>query len=113
MGTDNALTSRLARLKSYQIAGLTVVISTIAAIAVFLAFEWKQGTAEITLSTQPGDGSSNNAPRDAMQPAIDTVVTSTHVPRHFSEDVVLPGLTETGADIAHEDATKGRSPEGV
>lgn len=46
------------------------------------------------------------------QPAVDTTV-SAKTPRHFSEELVVPGVTQTGLDIEHEDMLQGRSPEGV
>jgi hypothetical protein len=52
------------------------------------------------------------AESEPTQPAINTV-TPTGVPDHFTEDLVVPGLTFTGAQIEDQDEKLGRSPEGV
>jgi hypothetical protein len=46
------------------------------------------------------------------QPAIDRPVSET-APPHFTEDMVIPGFTETGEQIEQDDDTTGRSPGGV
>lgn len=50
-------------------------------------------------------------PPDA-QPAVDTSMPA-EVPHHFTEDLIVPGFTETGADVERQDDEDGRSPEGV
>jgi hypothetical protein len=40
-------------------------------------------------------------------------VAPAEIPQHFSEDLVVPGFTETGAEIVKQDREEGRSPEGV
>ena len=46
------------------------------------------------------------------QPAVGDRM-SAGVPRHFSEDVVIPGVTFTGVDVRAQDKREGRSAEGV
>jgi hypothetical protein len=94
---------RLSALSALQIAALAIAASTIAALATLIGLR-RLGVVKIQ---------SNQNPDDVQpQPAV-PVVTSTTVPRHFSEDVVIPGMTYTGADIQRQDDRTGRSPEGV
>ncbi|MDQ2743636.1 MAG: hypothetical protein M3Z66_15275 [Chloroflexota bacterium] len=56
-----------------------------------------------------GDASQRTPP---IQPAVSAEMPA-HLPHHFTEDVILPGFTETGQDVERQDDTEGRSPEGV
>ena len=58
--------------------------------------------------SEPEEGT----PEAAAQPAVDTTV-SAERPAHFSEDLLIPGLTHTGAEIEAGDEEEGRHPEGV
>lgn len=46
------------------------------------------------------------------QPAVSTEM-SASVPHHFTEDLIIPGFTETGQQVEEQDDTLQRSPEGV
>jgi hypothetical protein len=96
---------QLAELNAIQIAALTVLASTVAAVGVFMVVRRRgrrdeQRTEEGRLSQIP------------IQPAVNTVAPA-EIPQHFSEDLVVPGFTETGAEIVKQDREEGRSPEGV
>lgn len=63
--------------------------------------------------SRPGtdsDAASGSTP--PIEPAIDTFMPAT-LPQHFTEDLILPGLTETGQDVERQDDMFGRSPEGA
>jgi hypothetical protein len=47
-----------------------------------------------------------------VQPVADPAQSS-DVPSHFSEDLIIPGLTHTGQEILEQDLQQGRSPDGV
>jgi len=88
----------LGRLNAYQIAGLSIVMSTAAALGVlFTIRRWFSGRiGPRAQETASGVGGAGRA-----------------TPEHFSEDLLLPGITHTGDQIRHEDSRAGRSPEGV
>lgn len=90
----------LANLKPYQIVGLAVILSAAAALAV--AFLLRRGRSR----------DESPAARVPPQPAVSTN-SEPGVPQHFTEDLVVPGFTETGAEVSQEDETDGRSPEGA
>lgn len=46
-------------------------------------------------------------------PNVLTGTPTTDAPPHFTEDIIVPGFTETGEQIMEQDAEHGRSPEGV
>jgi hypothetical protein len=96
---------QLAELNALQIAGLTLLASTAVAVGVFFIFRRRRGSVE----QQEAEHSRTQVP---IQPAVNTVAPA-QVPHHFSEDLVVPGFTETGTEIAEQDRTEGRSPEGV
>lgn len=91
---------RLGQLKGYQIAGLALVASTVAALAVV----WTLRRLGILGPRQAGG--------DERQPAVPH---GSHgeTPRHFSEELLVPGMTFTGEQVAAQDHEIGRSPEGV
>lgn len=107
----------LARLSSLQIALLAVMMSTIMAVGVLIAVRMLMGgnPAPEGLSTAgeaPAGAPDGNTAFDSVQPAVDTEMT-VEIPHHFTEDLIVPGLTETGQDVLRDDDTLGRSPEGV
>src|SRR5947209_18682396 len=92
---------RMAELNAYQIAGLAMLGSTVAALTVVAA-------RRRTKLFRRGD----RAEPVPVQPAV-SASSGVEMPQHFSEDLVVPGLTHTGPEIAHHDEQDGRSPEGV
>jgi hypothetical protein len=96
---------QLAELNAFQIAGLSLLASTLVAAGVFFLFRGRGRGA------QPAD-ENGRVGEIPIQPAVNTAA-PVHAPHHFSEDLLIPGLTETGAEIASQDREEGRSPEGV
>jgi hypothetical protein len=94
---------RLSGLGALQIAVLAIVGSTIAAVTTSMALR--------RIGMVHGRSGANRAAVQP-QPAV-PVTTKTTVPTHFTEDIVLPGITYTGADVQEQDERSGRSPEGV
>ncbi|HEX6506984.1 MAG TPA: hypothetical protein VF221_05060 [Chloroflexota bacterium] len=95
--------ARLSHLSAVQIAALAIVGSTVAALSVLF------GLRGMGIVRSPGDMPVHD---DAPQPMVDTTVLAPK-PRHFTEDIVIPGKTFTGADVLEQDDRLGRSPEGV
>jgi hypothetical protein len=90
----------LGRLNAYQIAGLSVVTSTVAALAVlFSVRRWFLHRA---------DGVDETVLVEARRAAD-----KRHAPDHFSENFLVQGITHTGTEILQEDGRKGHSSEGV
>ncbi|HLJ67420.1 MAG TPA: hypothetical protein VKX16_08675 [Chloroflexota bacterium] len=90
---------KLGTLNAYQVAGLAVLTSTVAAIAVLIALRRFIAPAP----AEPGSrGKVSLSGRGRSG-----------VPHHFSEELIVPGFTETGAQVLAEDESSGRSPEGV
>lgn len=56
-----------------------------------------------------GEKASGQTP---ARPVVDTVAMA-RMSNHFSEDLLVPGLTHTGPEIAEQAVRQGRSPEGV
>lgn len=97
---------RLARLNGYQIAGVAAVTSTVAAVIVLLAVRRIVKSWAARVLERQGD--------PVRDPGHVTEATMEQpVPDHFSETIIIPGLTETGSEIAQQDATDGHAPEGV
>lgn len=94
---------RLSALSALQIAGLAIAGSTLVALATLF------GLRRLGLVRRRP---TENSGTEGAQPAV-PVATSSSVPNHFSEDVVIPGMTFTGADVRRQDELEGRSPEGV
>jgi hypothetical protein len=92
---------RLAELNGFQLAGLAVVASTVAALSVLYVLR-KIGMV----------GSPPLPPWAASQPAVPHEHQD-GTPEHFSETLLVPGITFTGEEVAEQDSTEGRSPEGV
>ena len=93
---------RISGLGALQIAALAIGGSTIVALATLAALK-RLGLVR---------GAPASEPDILPQPAVPTR-SQTEVPHHFTEDVVVPGHTYTGADILAQDERAGRSPEGV
>ena len=85
--------TRLGRMNAYQIAGLAILCSSVAAITVLVAV--RRTVARRTAQNPP------------------TAVPFTTTPAHFTENMIVPGITQTGTEIAEEDAQLGHSEEGV
>lgn len=100
---------------------ITVLGLLASAAAAFLAtlsvhFLWNRAGRVRGVARYPADASSagqtSDEPWPPVQPAVGTEMPA-DVPRHFTEDIVVPGFTETGQDVERQDDTEGRSPEGV
>jgi hypothetical protein len=96
-----------------QLTGIALVVSVISAVAVLLATR-RRLDASRTLTSTPGRALMDTSGADRIPPQheVDTAMPS-QVPNHFSENLIVPGITETGADVERDDDTLGRSPEGV
>ena len=115
---------RLTARNSLQIAALGVLVSALVSLIVIFAMRFMmRGRAEPATEQHPADTlPSWTGPQavptippaggQAVQPAVD-IVMPVEVPQHFTEDIVIPGFTETGQDVELQDDTSGRSPEGV
>lgn len=96
------LSNRLSDMSTTQIAGGAVGLALLLGLAGF-------GAARLARRLK---GSGDAAGRVPVQPAVDRAMPA-QVPDHFTEELIIPGLTETGADVERQDDTIGRSPEGV
>jgi hypothetical protein len=86
----------LARLNGYQVAGLAFAASAVAAIATLVILR-----RTILRRPEPAAPSLWEHPVDGPPP------------KHFSENLIIPGFTETGEQISRHDAEEGHSSEGV
>jgi hypothetical protein len=100
---DSEKVDRLSALSALQIAVLAIAGSTLAAVATLI------GLRRLGLV---GNRLHDNSDAVQPQPGVGDTMSSA-VPRHFSEDVVIPGMTYTGLDIQEQDERDGRSAEGV
>lgn len=96
---------KLAELGPFQLAGIALAASIVSAILVMLAGRRWKGAEGRALDV-------SGAKRIPQQPEVDMAMPST-IPSHFTEELILPSFTETGADVERDDDTLGRSPEGV
>ena len=97
-------------LSGYQLAAITgtaVVGSVTAAVSVLLIVR-RRTRAMIARGQQEPKLESSSTAEATRQEA-----TGPEIPRHFSEELLIPGLTHTGVEIVQEDESNGRSPEGV
>ncbi len=94
---------KLSELNKYQIAGLAVLGSTLAALSVVFTLR-RFGLIGRHVAPEAVDGP-GQTPAGAIM--------SSEIPHHFSEDLLVPGLTYTGAEVQQQDDHDGRSPEGV
>jgi hypothetical protein len=92
---------RLAALNGFQLAALALLASSAAALGVLFALR-RLGIV----------GARPIPPEAATQPAVPHEGSDV-TPTHFSETLIVPGVTFTGGEVAEQDLTDGRSPEGV
>ena len=78
-----------------------VLVSTVTALTVIFLFRWRRSRAD-----HRNDLLMERVP---IQPAVNTAAPA-QMPHHFSEDLLVPGLTHSGTEIAQQE---GRNPEGV
>ena len=115
---DQNMKSRATALNAYQIAGLALATSTIVAIAVLVVLRrtvLSHTAPEEVASTGTTVAPTPVAEREdasTVQPAVDTEMPAAP-PSHFSEDLVIPGFTETGAQIEEDDDAQRPSPGNV
>jgi hypothetical protein len=91
---------RFSGLSALQIALLAMAASTVAAVGTLL------GLRRFGIVRKPSGAN------EVAVPAVPTR-TGTSFPNHFSEEIVVPGITYTGAEVQKQDEREGRSPEGV
>ncbi len=115
---------RLTARNSLQIAALGVMVSAIVSLIVIFAIRFLTGGRAGSANGQQFSDTLPSATAaeapvapplasgPTMQPAVGIVMPA-QVPHHFTEDIVIPGFTETGQDIELQDDADGRSPEGV
>lgn len=103
---------RLTTKNSLQIAALGVLVSAIVSLGVIFTLRFLTGRQPGASATREWSNGSTRGTPPPLQPAIGIEMPAT-VPAHFTEDVVIPGFTETGQEIELQDDIDGRSPEGV
>lgn len=101
---------RLARLNAYQLAGVAVATSTGVALAVLLALRRFLFTPAASARADEPETPVSARHSDGAPYAPQWVEA---VPHHFTEELVVPGLTQTGEQVLREDMRNGRSREGV
>jgi hypothetical protein len=112
---DRKEIDQLSRLSPLQLVLLAIGASALAAVAMLFMIGIKRRSG-----SPRGPGSDRHAAAEPdlykeevpVQPAVDTVMQA-DIPDHFTEDLIVPGFTETGAEIQKDDETLGRSPEGA
>jgi hypothetical protein len=103
----------LANLSPLQLGLIALGVSLGSALGVMLVTRMAGGMrGEPADHPESGPSDTAGAERIPPQPEIDTAMPDV-VPSHFSENLVIPGFTETGAQVEQDDDTQGRSPEGV
>ncbi|HZU13725.1 MAG TPA: hypothetical protein VFB58_12870 [Chloroflexota bacterium] len=104
------VTDSLSKMSATEIAGGAIGFSLLAALSTMGVLHLRQrlGRAR-TAAPSPLPGAGTPSPVEPMGDAV----MAAEVPHHFSEGLVVPGFTETGADIERQDDRYGRSPEGV
>lgn len=103
---------RLTTRNSLQIAALGVLVSAIVSLGVIFTLRFLAPGRRRSSDTDEWSNGSGRGTPAPTQPAVDIEMPAT-IPHHFTEDVVIPGFTETGQDIELQDDVDGRSPEGV
>lgn len=98
---ESEKTDKLGELNGYQIAGLAILASTLAALGMVFLLR-RSGL----LGARP------LPPEMATQPAVPHTQDN-GTPNHFTEELLVPGITYTGEEVAEQDRVAGRSPEGV
>ena len=100
--------SQLTESSAYKVVGIAaiaVLTSALTAIGVLFMLRWRR-------SKRPYGGDRVEVERIPTQPAVDTSM-SVQAPQHFTEEMVVPGRTYTGAEIVQQDEEAGRSAEGA
>jgi hypothetical protein len=98
---ESEKTDKLGELNGYQIAGLAILASTLAALGMVFLLR-RSGVL----------GAPPLSPEMATQPAVPHA-SDNGTPNHFTEELLVPGITYTGEEVAQQDREAGRSPEGV
>jgi hypothetical protein len=102
-------TEQLSDAKTYRVAAVAgiaaIIASSLTALTVIFLLRWRRQTRaekrdELQVEQVP------------TQPAFNTSA-PVRMPNHFTENLVVPGVTHTGSEIAQHDDLEGRSPEGV
>lgn len=96
------------------LAGVAVLTSVLVAVGVLYLVRrghggMSEGSGDHALN---GHGSGDHSGTVPIQPGIIREMPA-HVPHHFTEELIVPGFTETGQDVEQQDDELGRSPEGV
>lgn len=99
---------RLAKLGPFQTAGGAIAFSLLVALITL----WGMQLIRQRQAKAGEEAFRQTAEQVPIQPAVDTA-TPAQVPNHFSEDLVVPSFTETGADVTRQDDEHGRAPQGV
>ncbi len=110
---ESLSTKKLGELNSYQVAGLAVLASGLTTLGVVLLL--RRTVFRAKRPDTHDAGQSWAAPTDgteAAQPAVGIEMPA-ELPRHFTEDLIIPGYTETGQQVSEQDDREGRSPEGA
>jgi hypothetical protein len=103
---------RLTTKNSLQIAVLGILVSAVVSLGVIFTLRFLTGGRRRPSDGEEWSNGSTQGTPPPIQPAIGIEMPAT-IPQHFTEDVVIPGFTETGQDIELQDDIDGRSPEGV
>jgi hypothetical protein len=102
---------QLDRLSPLSLMMGTVLFSLLSSLTVYLVNRRLQRDRSSVGESAGGDGGPVGT---ASVPVVSTV--DPDVPRtasHFTEATILPGFTETGTQVEHDDDVDGRSPGGV
>lgn len=103
---------QLDRLSPLHLIGGTIFFSLVFSAAVYLTNRALRGGDPS--GTEDGESGGTGVGTSSV-PVIPTVDPGTPDPEpaHFTEAAMVPGFTETGAQIEHDDDVEGRSPGGV
>jgi hypothetical protein len=96
---------KLAQLGPVPLAVIAMAVSLGGALLVLFVTRLWRGAPAPEIDT-------TGAERIPPQPDVEAAMPA-GVPGHFTEELVIPGFTETGADVERDDGALGRSPEGV
>jgi len=100
---------QLSDAKTYRVAAVAgiaaIIASSVTALTVIFFLRWQRQTHaekrdELQVEQVP------------TQPAVNTIAPA-QMPDHFTENLLVPGITHPGSEIAQHDDSEGRSPEGV
>jgi hypothetical protein len=100
---------QLSNTKTYRVAAVAgiaaIIASSLTALTVIFLLRWRR-------QTQADKRDELQAEQVPTQPAVNTSAPA-RMPDHFTENLLVPGFTHTGPEIARQDDLEGRSPEGV